>query len=59
MRDTALFPLSFPEAIDHLASPDALERFSHLTGAETIDTSFPGFVALLRSLGADITEEIL
>lgn len=26
-------------------------------GAESVDTSFPGFVALMRSLGADITEE--
>ena len=28
-----------------------------IDGAEAVDTSFPGFVALLRSLGADITEE--
>ncbi|KPK14297.1 MAG: hypothetical protein AMJ62_13215 [Myxococcales bacterium SG8_38] len=26
-------------------------------GAESVDTSFPGFVALMRTLGADITEE--
>ena len=30
---------------------------SVIDGAEAVDTSFPGFVALLRSLGADITEE--
>lgn len=28
-----------------------------IEGAEAVDTSFPGFVALMRSLGADITEE--
>ena len=28
-----------------------------IDGAEAVDTSFPGFVDLLRSLGADITEE--
>ena len=28
-------------------------------GAEAVDTSFPGFVALMQSLGADITEQIL
>ena len=28
-----------------------------IDGAEAVDTSFPGFVELLRSLGADITEE--
>jgi 3-phosphoshikimate 1-carboxyvinyltransferase len=32
---------------------------SVVDGAEAVDTSFPGFVALLRSLGADITEETL
>ncbi|MBW2158620.1 MAG: 3-phosphoshikimate 1-carboxyvinyltransferase [Deltaproteobacteria bacterium] len=32
---------------------------SVIDGAEAVDTSFPGFVALLRSLGADITEETL
>jgi 3-phosphoshikimate 1-carboxyvinyltransferase len=32
---------------------------SLIDGAEAVDTSFPGFVALLRSLGADITEETL
>lgn len=26
-------------------------------GAESVDTSFPGFVAMMRSLGADISEE--
>ncbi len=26
-------------------------------GAQAVDTSFPGFVSLMRSLGADITEE--
>jgi 3-phosphoshikimate 1-carboxyvinyltransferase len=31
---------------------------SVIDGAEAVDTSFPGFVALLRSLGADITEEV-
>ena len=30
---------------------------SVIDGAEAVDTSFPGFVALMRSLGADITEE--
>jgi 3-phosphoshikimate 1-carboxyvinyltransferase len=30
-----------------------------IDGAEAVDTSFPGFVALMRSLGADITEETL
>ena len=33
------------------------EGESVIEGAEAVDTSFPGFVALLRSLGADITEE--
>ena len=33
------------------------EGESLIDGAEAVDTSFPGFVALLRSLGADITEE--
>jgi 3-phosphoshikimate 1-carboxyvinyltransferase len=33
------------------------EGESVIDGAEAVDTSFPGFVALLRSLGADITEE--
>jgi 3-phosphoshikimate 1-carboxyvinyltransferase len=28
-----------------------------IEGAEAVDTSFPGFVALLRALGADIVEE--
>lgn len=28
-----------------------------IDGAESVDTSFPGFVALLQSLGADIAEE--
>ena len=28
-----------------------------IDGAEAVDTSFPGFVELFRSLGADITEE--
>ncbi|MGB8222180.1 MAG: 3-phosphoshikimate 1-carboxyvinyltransferase [Polyangiales bacterium] len=32
---------------------------SLIEGAEAVDTSFPGFVALLRSLGANITEEAL
>jgi 3-phosphoshikimate 1-carboxyvinyltransferase len=35
------------------------EGESLVDGAEAVDTSFPGFVALLRSLGADITEETL
>jgi len=35
------------------------EGESHIEGAEAVDTSFPGFVELLRSLGADIREEIL
>ena len=35
------------------------EGDSVIDGAEAVDTSFPGFVALLRSLGADITEETL
>jgi 3-phosphoshikimate 1-carboxyvinyltransferase len=35
------------------------EGESLIDGAEAVDTSFPGFVALLRSLGADITEETL
>lgn len=30
---------------------------SIIEGAEAVDTSFPGFVELMRSLGADITEE--
>lgn len=30
-----------------------------IDGAEAVDTSFPGFVALMRSLGAEITEETL
>lgn len=30
---------------------------SVIEDAEVVDTSFPGFVALMRSLGADITEE--
>ncbi|MGB5701536.1 MAG: 3-phosphoshikimate 1-carboxyvinyltransferase, partial [Polyangiales bacterium] len=34
------------------------EGESIIDGAEAVDTSFPGFVALMRSLGADITEEI-
>jgi 3-phosphoshikimate 1-carboxyvinyltransferase len=33
------------------------EGESVVEGAEVVDTSFPGFVALMRSLGADITEE--
>jgi len=33
------------------------EGESVIDGAEAVDTSFPGFVALMRSLGADITEE--
>lgn len=33
MSDSALLALSLPEAISALASPDALEQFSHLTGA--------------------------
>ena len=33
------------------------EGESVIDGAETVDTSFPGFVALLHSLGADIVEE--
>jgi 3-phosphoshikimate 1-carboxyvinyltransferase len=32
---------------------------SVIDGAEAVDSSFPGFVSLLRSLGADITEETL
>lgn len=35
------------------------EGDSAIDGAEAVDTSFPGFVALLRSLGADITEQTL
>ncbi|MFW2389314.1 MAG: 3-phosphoshikimate 1-carboxyvinyltransferase, partial [Polyangiales bacterium] len=35
------------------------EGESVIDGAEAVDTSFPGFVALMRSLGADITEETL
>jgi 3-phosphoshikimate 1-carboxyvinyltransferase len=35
------------------------EGESVIDGAEAVDTSFPGFVALLRSLGADITEHTL
>lgn len=35
------------------------EGESLIEGAEVVDTSFPGFVALLRSLGADISEEAL
>jgi 3-phosphoshikimate 1-carboxyvinyltransferase len=34
------------------------EGESVIDGAEAVDTSFPGFVPLLRSLGADIAEEI-
>ena len=30
---------------------------SIIEGAEAVDTSFPGYVSLMRSLGADITEE--
>jgi len=30
---------------------------SIIDGAEAVDTSFPGFVALMQSLGANITEE--
>ena len=30
---------------------------TQIDGAEAVDTSFPGFVSLLRSLGAEITEE--
>jgi len=33
------------------------EGETRIDGAEAVDTSFPGFVQLLRSLGADITEE--
>jgi 3-phosphoshikimate 1-carboxyvinyltransferase len=33
------------------------EGESVIEGAEVVDTSFPGFVALMRSLGADIREE--
>ena len=35
------------------------EGESIIDGAEAVDTSFPGFVGLLQSLGADITEETL
>ena len=35
------------------------EGESVIDGAEAVDTSFPGFVELMRSLGADITEETL
>jgi 3-phosphoshikimate 1-carboxyvinyltransferase len=28
-----------------------------IDGAQSVDTSFPGFVGLMRSLGADITEQ--
>ena len=35
------------------------EGESVIDGAEAVDTSFPGFVSLMRSLGADITEETL
>jgi 3-phosphoshikimate 1-carboxyvinyltransferase len=34
------------------------EGESVIDGAEAVDTSFPSFVALMRSLGADIAEEI-
>jgi 3-phosphoshikimate 1-carboxyvinyltransferase len=33
------------------------EGESVIDGAEAVETSFPGFVALMRSLGASITEE--
>lgn len=35
------------------------EGETQIEGAEAVDTSFPGFVSLLRSLGADIREEIV
>jgi 3-phosphoshikimate 1-carboxyvinyltransferase len=35
------------------------EGESVIDGAEAVDTSFPGFVELMRSLGADITEKTL
>jgi 3-phosphoshikimate 1-carboxyvinyltransferase len=35
------------------------EGESLIDGAEAVDTSFPGFVTLMRSLGADIMEETL
>ena len=35
------------------------EGETQIDGAEAVDTSFPGFVSLLRSLGADIAEETL
>jgi 3-phosphoshikimate 1-carboxyvinyltransferase len=35
------------------------EGESRIDGAEAVDTSFPGFVALMRSLGAEIAEETL
>jgi 5-enolpyruvylshikimate-3-phosphate synthase len=33
------------------------EGESVIEDAEAVDTSFPGFVALMRSIGANITEE--
>ena len=33
------------------------EGESVIDGAESVETSFPGFAALMRSLGASITEE--
>ena len=32
---------------------------SVIDGAEAVDTSFPGFVSLMRGLGAEISEEAL
>jgi 3-phosphoshikimate 1-carboxyvinyltransferase len=37
----------------------AAEGETVIDGAESVDTSFPGFVELLRSLGAPITEELV
>jgi len=50
---------------DHLIAMAAVllgllaEGESLIEGAEAVDTSFPGFVALMRSLGAEIVEETL
>jgi 3-phosphoshikimate 1-carboxyvinyltransferase len=61
----ALHPAQIESRGDHrIAMSAALlgmlaEGESVIDGAEAVDTSFPGFVALMRSLGADITEETL
>ena len=58
MHDTVVVPLSFSEAIDQLASPDALERFSHLTGAALFVVDFSAESVPLRAESEDTTQAI-